>query len=119
MSATPPQTQKFPGSEGTTLEERRPSTHVPLAQLERPCPCTTFRTAARRHTKAGWCGEARQAATEGLVTVPPSNRQEVWWTVPGRGSRKKNSASKFCSGAILDYPTFGPTVRRQVTTTNA
>ena len=89
MSATPPQTQKFPGSEGTTLEERRPSTHVPLAQLERPCPCTTFRTAARRHTKAGWCGEARQAATEGLVTVPPSNRQEVWWTVPGRGSRKK------------------------------
>ena len=35
-------TQKSPVAEGATLEERRPSTHVPLAHQERPSPCVTI-----------------------------------------------------------------------------
>ena len=59
-ASTPHADPEVSGLAKTTLEERRPLTLVPLAHQEWPSPCTI----------AGWCCEARQAATEGLEPLP-------------------------------------------------
>ena len=73
VPAPPRADPEVSGLAGTTLEERRPLTHVPLAQQERPSPCSTTTTACWHKT---WGGSEQPVRQRRRAWLPPP---PGWW----------------------------------------